>query len=75
MVRPSGTSPVYLVHLVSLMQPNIRDKPNKPNNGLHTLVGCFRILLGLKKGNEFLVNQVRSFPLRDVSCLGDSDES
>ena len=39
------------------------------------LAGRFRILLGLKKSDEFLVNQVRSFPLRDVSCLGDSDES
>ena len=26
-----GTSPVYLVYLV---QPNKRDKPNKPKNGL-----------------------------------------
>ncbi len=32
-------------------------------------------LLGANKGDEFLVNQVRSFPLRDVSRLGDSDES
>ena len=75
MVRPSGTSPVCLVHLVSLMQPNKRDKPNKPNNGLLTLADFFSILSGVNKGNEFLVNQIRSFPLRDVSCLGDSDES
>ena len=29
---------VCLVHLVSFVQPNKRDKPNKPNNG--------RLLLG-----------------------------
>ena len=35
----------YLVHLVSLMQPNKRDRPNKPNNGLLMLADFFSILL------------------------------
>ena len=39
------------------------------------LADFFSILSGVNKGDEFLVNQVRSFPLRDVPCLGDSDES
>ena len=72
MVHMCGTRQVCLVHLVSLVQPNKRDKPN---NRILTLADFFNILLGSNKGNEFLVNQVRSLPLRDVSCLGDSDES
>ena len=36
---------VDLVHLVSFVQPNKRDRPNKPNNGLLTLAGFFSILL------------------------------
>ncbi len=36
---------VCFVHLVGLVQPNKRDKPNKPNNGLLTLAGFFSILL------------------------------
>jgi hypothetical protein len=67
MVHMYGTRPVCLAHLVSLMQPNKRDKPNKPNYGLLTLADFFNIQLGLDKGDEFLVNQIRSFPLRDVS--------
>src|SRR5215468_2703573 len=31
-------------------------------------------LLGANKGDEFLVDQIRSFPLRDMPCIGDSDE-
>ena len=31
-------------------------------------------MLGANKGDEFLVDQIRPFPLRDMSCLGDSDE-
>ena len=31
MVRTSETSPVCLVHLVSLMQPNKPDRLNRPN--------------------------------------------
>ena len=33
------------VHLVGLVQPNKRDKPNKPNNGLLVLADFFSILL------------------------------
>ena len=40
---------IALVHLVSFVQPNKRDKPNKPNNGFLLLAGFFSILLGLKK--------------------------
>ena len=36
---------VCFVHLVGLVQPNKRDKPNKPNNGLLTLADFFSILL------------------------------
>jgi hypothetical protein len=32
-------------------------------------------LLGTNKGDEFLVDEIGSFPLWDVSRLGDSDES
>ena len=35
---------VYLIHLVCLVQPNKRDKQNKPNNGLLLLAGFFSIL-------------------------------
>ena len=44
------TSPVCLVHLVcfvylvGLVQPNKRDKPDKPNNGLLMLEDFFSIL-------------------------------
>lgn len=31
-------------------------------------------MLGVNKGDECLVHHIRSFPLRDMSCLGDSDE-
>jgi hypothetical protein len=56
MVHSSGTSPVCLVdlvypvglvcfaYLVGLIQPNKRDKPNKPNNSLLTLADFFSIL-------------------------------
>jgi len=36
---------VCLVHLVGFVQPNKRDKPNKPNNSLPMLAGIFSILL------------------------------
>ena len=36
---------VCFVYLVSFVQPNKRDRPNKPNNGLLTLAGFFSILL------------------------------
>ena len=45
---------VYLVHLVcfvhrvGLFQPNKRDKPNKPNNGLIRLADFFNSLLQYK---------------------------
>ena len=51
MARTSRTSPVYLVHLVcfvylvGFVQPNKRDRPNKPNNGLLKLADFFSILL------------------------------
>lgn len=32
-------------------------------------------LLGTNMGNEFLVDHIRPFPLRDVSCSGYADES
>jgi len=32
---------VFFVHRVGLLQPNKRDKPNKPNNGLLTLAIFF----------------------------------
>jgi hypothetical protein len=35
---------VCLVHLVGVDQPNKRDKPNKPNNGLLLLAVFFSIL-------------------------------
>ena len=47
----SGSNPVYLVHvdylvhLVGLVEPNKRDKPNKPNNRLLPLAGFFSIVL------------------------------
>ncbi len=44
------------------------------NDARTPVADFFSILLGLDKGDEFLVNQIRSFPLRDVSCFGDSDE-
>ena len=31
-------------------------------------------MLGVNKGDECLVDHIRSFPLRDMSCQGDSDE-
>jgi len=37
---------VCFVHLVGLVQPNKRDKPNKPNNGFLLLADFFSILLG-----------------------------
>jgi hypothetical protein len=42
LVRTSGTNSVYLVGLV---QPNKRDKPDKPNNGVLMLADFFSILL------------------------------
>jgi len=33
-----------LLHLVSLVQPNKRDRPNKPNSGFLTLVKLFSVL-------------------------------
>ena len=36
---------VCLVHLVGLVQPNKRDKLNKPNNGLLALADCVSLLL------------------------------
>ena len=87
MVHMSGTSSVCLVYLVhpvclvsladlaSFIQPNKRNRPNKPNNGLLTLADCLSILLAANKGDEFLVYHIRLLPLRDMSGLGDSDES
>ena len=45
------------------------------NDARTKLADCFSILLALNKGDEFLVDHIRSFPLRDVPCLGDPDES
>jgi hypothetical protein len=44
MVRTSGTSPVCLVHLDNLIQPNKPDRPNRPHDQ-DRLADCFRILL------------------------------
>ena len=41
MVRASGTRPVCLVHLVSLMQPNKPDRPNEQDR----LADFFSVLL------------------------------
>jgi hypothetical protein len=35
---------VDLVYLVGFIQPNKRNRPNKPNNGLLTLADFFSIL-------------------------------
>jgi hypothetical protein len=43
MNRTCGTSPVCLVHLVSLFQPNKPDRPNRPNEQ-DRLVDFFSIL-------------------------------
>ena len=43
---------VYLLHLVCLVQPNKRDKPNKPNNGLLTLADFFSVLLETREGRD-----------------------
>ena len=45
------------------------------NDARTKLADCLSILLAANKGDEFLVDQVWLFPLWDVSCLGDSDES
>jgi hypothetical protein len=48
MADTSGTRPVCLVdlvYLVGLVEPNKRDKPNKPNNSLLPLADFFSILL------------------------------
>jgi hypothetical protein len=45
---------VCFVHLVGLVQPNKRDKPNKPNNGLLTLADFFNILLGFGSTHQWL---------------------
>ena len=37
---------VDLIHLVYLLQPNKRDKPDKPNNSLLPLADFFSSLLG-----------------------------
>ena len=48
LICTSGTSPVdlvhlvCLVHLVDLVQPNTRDRPKKPDNGLLTLADFFQ---------------------------------
>ena len=39
------------------------------------LADCFSILLAANKSDEFLVHEIRSFPLWDVSRLGDPNES
>jgi hypothetical protein len=38
-----------LLHLVSLVQSNKRDRPNKPNNGLLTI---FSVLLETREGQR-----------------------
>jgi hypothetical protein len=40
---------VDLVHLVSFVQPNKRDKPKKPFNGLLMLADFFSILLASRR--------------------------
>ena len=65
----SGSSG-FLVHRVGLVQPNKQDRPNEQV----MLADCFRIRLAANKGDEFLVDEIRSFPLWDVPRVGDSDE-
>jgi hypothetical protein len=43
-----------LVYPVDLVQPNKRDKLNKPNNGLLTLAGFFSVLLGAAVEREYV---------------------
>ena len=45
------------------------------NDARTKLADCFSILLAANKGDEFLVDHIRLLPLRDMSGLGDSDES
>jgi hypothetical protein len=45
------------------------------NDARTKLADCFSILLAANKGDEFLVHHIRSFPLRDVPCIGDSGKS
>ena len=52
----SGSSGFSGLFGYSLVQPNKRDKPNRPNNGLLTLADFFSILRGL----------LRSFVVIDV---------
>ena len=42
------------------------------NDARTKLADCFSILLAANKGDEFLVDHIRSFPLRDVACIRDS---
>jgi hypothetical protein len=45
-MRLAGPGMIDLVYLVCLVQPNKRDKPDKPNNGLLPLAGFISNRLG-----------------------------
>jgi hypothetical protein len=83
MVCTCGTSPVYLVclvhlvdlvcfvylfdlaHLVSFVQPNKQDKPNKPNEQ-GRLADFFSILLKKKTGCTRVRKICRMRPMKDL---------
>jgi hypothetical protein len=44
------------------------------NDARTKLADCFSILLAANKGDECLVDHIRSFPLWNVPCLGDPNE-
>ena len=71
---PAATAPARPESAKTAFSPRDAPCPEHGDRPSH-LATSFSILLGLDKGDEFLVNQIRSFPLRDVPCLGDSDES
>ncbi len=58
--RHGRTSTILLVLSVDTHGPHVGD--------------TIPSLLGANKGDECLVDNIRSFPLRDVPCLGDPDE-
>ncbi len=61
--------PVDLVHLVSFIQPNKRNRPNKPNNGLLMLADFFSILL---KPEELICLLLQpNLGLRSMPCHHD----
>jgi N-acetylmuramoyl-L-alanine amidase len=57
---------VCLVHLVCFVQPNKRDKPNEPNNGLLVLVDFFSILLETLSLTLLTVNRFHRTFIRPI---------